>query len=339
MLDERKMAILKAIIDSYIEIAEPVGSRTLSKMSTLGVSSATIRNEMSDLEELGFLNKTHSSSGRVPSDKAYRFYVNLLLESGIRLNPKSIEKLKRSFTTDSENSNIYETANKQLADVTKYTAFLISPLTNYYTIEYFMLHRLDEDRLMAVYVGKKNESLTHIIANSDFSDDKSLAEFELRMRNLLINYSIEDIKKTIMDLDQGDKNYQLTKTLLERAIKFLEKKYDYVVYSSGIGNVISFTEADDMETVKTLLEFFEDKENIINVSIDQAIDDMLNIRIGMENNDDRMKGLSVLTAKYVVSGNDSGKISIIGPTRMDYHRLVKTLLNFSTTLSELNRNY
>ena len=339
MLDERKMAILKAIVDSYIEIAEPVGSRTLSKISTLGVSSATIRNEMSDLEQLGFLNKTHSSSGRVPSDKAYRFYVNMLLADGIRLNPRSIEKLKKSLTTENETSDIYEIANRQLADLTKYTAFLISPLTNYYTIEYFMLHRLDSESLMAVFVGRKNESITHVINNSDFRDEQSLFDYEIKIRSYLINYSIEEIKETILKLRKDDANYQLTKRILAMAINFLEKKYEYVVYSSGLGNLISFVNNDDISTVRSLLEFIENKENIINVSIDETVDEILNIRIGMENKDEIMQGLSILTAKYVAPGNDSGNISIIGPTRMDYQKLVKTLLNFSTTLRKKKKNY
>lgn len=337
MLNERKQAILKAIVDSYIKFAEPVGSITLSKEFDLGISSATIRNEMSDLEKLGYLTKIHTSSGRIPSDKAYRFYVNLLKEDGFNENVDVQNHIKKEIENEIESDDVYKTANKVLTKATNYLTIIISPVDNFYTIKYLKLDRLDDKRILVIFVGQMEESVTDIIRYEGFSEEEDLILYEEKIKNLLINKSRKEIERIKPEIIKDELHSELTKKIFDLAIYFLNKNDEYRLYLNGVSNILDFTENEDSQNIKELLDFVEDEEKITKTLIEKALDDILNVRIGDENTYEPLKNFSILTSKYYTPNKFEGNISIIGPTRMDYRNLLNLLVNFSVTLSELNR--
>lgn len=337
MLDERKLKILEAIIDSYINLAEPVGSRTLSKKYDLGISSATIRNEMSDLEELGFLNKPHASAGRVPSDKAYRLYVDTLLESNLVLNEELLSQFKDKLVENvNEFDDILYNASKLLSQITSYTSITISPVSVDTTIKMLKLMKIDVHNIMIVIVGNQGDVENYIFYSKDEKLDDDIDQISNILNNMISEKTLEEIEGVEIMLSQYETDRELIQFALNSAKRFLNKHYDYEIYSSGIANVVNYMEYGDMDNVKNFFDFFEDKDNLIDVVIGNLYDDLVDIRIGSENTIEPMKDYSVVSAKYNMGGNTFGNISIIGPKRMDYAQLIKILMMFSKNLSDLS---
>lgn len=337
MINERKATILKAIVGSYIKFAEPVGSMSLAKQYDLGISSATIRNEMSELEKLGYLTKIHTSSGRIPSDKAYRFYVNLLSKNGFDENKDVQNHIKEEIESEFDSDDLYKKANKVLTKATNYLTIIISPVDNFYTIKYLKIDKLDEDRILVILVGNMDESITDIIMCKNLIDLEEIENYEQKIKNLLINKSKNEIQKSKSEIDKSDLNFELTEAIMNLALSFFKKHEDYRLYLNGVSNILDFTESENPEDIKELLQFVEDRDRVTEILIEKAIDDILNVRIGNENTYEALKNFSILTSKYYTPNNFEGNVSIIGPTRMDYGNLLNLLMNFSATLSELNR--
>lgn len=333
MLDERKLAILTMIVDYYISSAEPIGSRTLSKNPSIGLSSATIRNEMSDLEELGYLTKAHISSGRIPSDKAYRIYVNSILEDEMRVNEKIIDSMKKTLVHGSTSlKEFYESANRLLSQKTNYITVMISPVANTFTIEYVKVELLSPNRILLILVGSGGVTSSYLIDNVVVNEeDMDLLEQELI--KLLVDRSISEIEEK-MESDFQSFNKNIFPKILEMALEFLRKQNSYNVFLNGIGNIVNFWR-QDIENVKALIEFLEDEKNLIEFSLQSELDKILDIRIGEENKDRILKETSVISSNYANSIGNMGNIILIGPTRMDYRKLANILYNFSVTLSGL----
>ena len=331
MLDDRKMAILTEIVDYYINSAEPIGSRTLSKNASIGLSSATIRNEMSDLEDLGYLMKTHISSGRIPSDKAYRFYVNHVLEKELKRNEKYIKNLKSNLLEEGLSlKDYYETANKLLSQSTNYITVILSPIANSYTIEYIKLEMLSNDKLLVILVGQQGENSSYIINNFKLENKTSIENLELLSKKIVINKSKNELKNMLVNFDNSIPNREYFKNLIKMSIEFLEKQNSYNVFMNGLGNILNFWN-EEMD-IKSLIDFLEDENNLINVSINNS-NESLDIKIGNENKDEILHNSSIITTQYKTGIGDYGNITLIGPTRMDYKRLANILYNFSATLS------
>lgn len=333
MLDERKTAILTLIVDYYINSAEPIGSRTLSKNPSIGLSSATIRNEMSDLEELGYLTKTHVSSGRIPSDKAYRAYVNSILEDEMKVNKKFINSMKQDLIQGSTSlREFYESANKLLSQKTNYITVIISPVANSFTIEYIKLELLNSNRLLLILVGSGGVTSSYLIDNIEMDDDE-FSIIEENLRKLLIRKDINEVEKIKSEISDSPK-IKIYMRVVEMALEFLRTQNSYNVFLNGISNIINFWD-EDMENVKALIEFLEDDKNLIEFSLQREIDKILDIRIGEENKDGILKETSVISSNYANTTGNLGNIILIGPTRMDYRKLANILFNFSVTLSGL----
>ncbi|NLY21635.1 MAG: heat-inducible transcription repressor HrcA [Tissierellia bacterium] len=338
MLDERKMKILQAIIDSYIELAEPVGSRTLSKKYDLGISSATIRNEMSDLEELGFLNKPHASAGRIPSDKAYRLYVDTFMESSINLNDDILKSFKDQLTTDvNDYFEILNNASKLLSKMTNYTSITVSPVATDTKLKMLKLVRVDEYNIILIVVGNRGDVENYIFVSRNEITDENIDKTNSILNNMLVDKTVDEIRSVEILLDDYKENKDLMDFVIKSVKKFLNKHNDIEVFSSGIANIVDFVEYDDVDTVKNFFDFFEDKDNLIDVIFNEIFEDTISIRIGSENENESMKNYSVISAKYMVGDSTHGNISIIGPKRMDYANLIRTLMMFSINLSDLSK--
>lgn len=339
MLDERKIRVLCAVIDSYLREAEPVGSRTISKEYDLGVSSATIRNEMSDLEDLGYLNKTHSSSGRIPSDKAYRFYVNNILKAEkMRIDIEKKEEIKRILTKESrEIDELIQNSAKILSAITSYTALVLSPQIREMKLKHIQLVPIDEREILVVLVGDSG-----IVKNTIFRLDQNISSEQLERISNLFNYKLKGLTITgIREAMSGEifKEFYDYKSTLDRIIPVIMNSLDdnsnVEVYLDGVTRIFDFPEYRDTEKVKSFISFIEDKEQLLNVLLNNTLNEDIEFSIGDENKYDTIKDCSLITATYKLGNMIIGKIGVIGPTRMDYLTVIRSLKLFSANLSEI----
>lgn len=339
MLDERKMKVLHAIIRSYIDSAEPIGSRTISKNFELGVSSATIRNEMSDLEDLGYLSKTHSSSGRVPSDKAYRLYVDELL----KLNKSSIDKI--------ENQKIKEILSKESWDMDEFiqsSAKILSAITNYTSV--VATPKLKGSRIKQIQlVGIEGLGILVVIVCNNGLIKNSIYKIDIEVdQEKLIkisNFLNEKFKDKTMDEILANLNIDIFKEafghqdflkgLLIVIQSSIEELISIELYSEGIMNILNFPEYRDIEKAKSFVSFVEDKSLLLNILQKTSMSQGIDILIGQENIYSPIKDISIITATYTIGGRTIGKVGLIGPTRMDYLNLIRTLKIFSSHVSNI----
>lgn len=338
MLDERKLRVLHAIINSYISSAEPIGSRTISKKYDLGVSSATIRNEMSDLEDLGYLNKPYTSAGRVPSDKAYRLYVDMLLKDPKAfIDMRKKQEIKKTLLKEAvEMDNLIENSTKILSKITNYTALAIAPQFKRSTIKHIQLIPIDEYEILVVIVSDSG-----IVKNTIFRIDNQIPNDQL---NIISNFLNEKLKGlTIEEIDDEIdtvvfKEMYEYKNIIESIIPVINQSLEEVenveVFADGVTNIFNFPEYSDVTKAKAFLSFIEDKDLVVDILLKNTLDDF-EITIGGENSIDEIKDCSLITATYKLDGDTIGKIGVIGPTRMDYFKVINAVNLLAINLNEI----
>lgn len=340
-LDERKVKILKAIIQTYLETGEPVGSRTISKYSDLQLSSATIRNEMSDLEELGFIVQPHTSAGRIPSDKGYRFYVDQLM------------KEKENEVTEMQELVIQrvdrvELLLKQLAKLlavnTNYATLISGPQYHHTKLKFIQLSRVEAGKLLIVTVLEGN-----IIKNSIVSLDAELNDDDILNLNILLNNSLNGLTIEQINLDviskmkeqAGDRRQVVDLVLNEVADAIRANEEDLQIYTEGTTNIFKYPELSDGQKASQLISTLEQKELLKNLFTDSEDDSGKNeiqVYIGNETPVQSMQDCSVVTANYVLGDGLRGTIGIIGPKRMDYKKVVSTLRSLMNQLEDTFKN-
>ncbi len=339
MLDDRKIKVLYAIIDSYIIGAEPIGSRTITKQYDIGVSSATIRNEMSDLEELGFLIKPYSSAGRIPSDKAYRFYVNALLDmKESKLDLKKKNQIKDVLASESrEIDELLKNSAKILSALTSYTALVISPQLYNSTIKHIQLVPIDNLQILLVLV-----SDTGVVKNSIFRLVEEIPENQVKILSNFLNEKLRGSSIKDINLDRTEEIFKeiyefkdIIQNIIPAIRKSLEDINNIELYSDGINKILNFPEYKDLEKAKNFMNFFEDKDSVVDILLGNQLSKNIDIIIGEENIYAPIKDCSLLTATYRIGDKTIGKIGVIGPTRMDYIRVINTLKLFSKNITEL----
>lgn len=339
MLDDRKIKVLYAIINSYILSAEPIGSRTITKLYDLGVSSATVRNEMSDLEDLGFLNKPHSSAGRIPSDKAYRLYVNELLKvQRPKMDLIKKDQIKKILASESrEIEQLLQNSAKILSALTSYTALAISPQLKGSKIKHIQLVPIDNHQILMVLV-----SNTGVVKNSIFRLDKEMTENQVLTISNFLNDKLKGL--SIEEIDGEISTGILTeiyqyKTIVDGIIPIINQSMEDMdnidLYSDGVTKILNFPEYKDLEKAKSFISFIEDKDSVVELLLNNSLSQDIEITIGNENIYKPIKDCSLITATYRLGDTTIGKIGVIGPTRMDYYKLVSTLQLFSVNITEI----
>ena len=338
--EDRKAVILKAIIKNYMETGEPVGSRTISKLPELNLSSATIRNEMSDLEEMGYILQPHTSAGRIPSDKGYRFYVDeILREKQIETDEFKELMFKRV--------DRLETLLKQLAKIiardTNYAAMISGPTIHSNKVKFLQLSKIDRFKLLLVTVAEGN-----IINNKIIDIDSEISESEILNLNLLINTSlngltIEEINLGIMNklrADAGVYGDIVDKVLREVAAVFESATDNLEIYTSGTTNIFKYPEISDREKASRLVNAFEEKDKLKEIlsDVNEGCENGVKVYIGNEVPVSDMKDLSVVTANYEIGEGLRGTIGIVGPKRMDYEKVLKTIRTVMASLDEQFKN-
>lgn len=340
-LSERKEKILYAIIDSYLKLAEPSGSRIISKKYDIGVSPATIRNEMSDLEDMGLLLKSHISSGRIPSNLAYRYYVNNILHS-----------YKRNMVNKNNNNSI-EVINKNrylnFEKIIKSSANVLSSLTDYLVISMLIkpidalishveLIPLDNNDyvLLTVYdSGDVNNSVINFDVNIK-SEDLQKINFILNL--ILVGKNIQELDGTRKVLYERLSEYESIRGLIDYILENEIKKYNrYEISYDGISKIFDFPEYNNLEYAKKFIKFIENKHNIVKL-LSRDNDDYIQVYIGNENNEALLKDSTLIVSNYYLDNNSSGKIAIIGPTRMEYDKTLQAMINLSWKINNLANN-
>ncbi len=333
-LSERKLKILQAIIRNYLETGEPVGSRTISKYTDLNLSSATIRNEMSDLEELGLIIQPHTSAGRIPSDQGYRLYVDMLMKE----RQEEMDQLQVELSAKSQKLDIIlKEAAKILAANTNYASLITSPQYRSRKLKFLQITQVDEENLLAIIVLEGNIVKNKMIPISQTVD----ADVILRL-NLLLNSSLQglDLKEINLGIIQKLKadsfGYAaLISSILDAVAATLEEE-EVQTYTSGTTNIFKYPELNDSEKASNLLYALEEKKQLTELMYSEGDSERgIQVYIGNESPLEATKDCSVVTATYHMEDGVYGKIGIIGPRRMDYEKVVEALQNLMRELDDI----
>ncbi len=336
-LDKRKLQILEAIIDDYINTAEPVGSRTIAKKYGLGISSATIRNEMSDLEELGFLQQPHTSAGRVPSDKAYRLYVDRLMKAS-PIGKLEAENYKTIYTqkVNKIEQVILYTA-KILSDITQYTSMVLTPQLDTVTIKYIQLVPVDTNYALLVIVTSSGIIKDMIITIPDDISESSIN----RICNILnAHFKGKTFAEVDFDTLQAIKNEFVENrnffySLVDALSTNISQREKRQVFFEGMSNIFNFPEYQDVVRAKNFLSLLEEKELLYKVLSNlNDNEDKVSVVIGTENPFEEIKDCSIVSASYRVGNRVLGTIGIIGPTRMKYSKVISVMDTMAKALSD-----
>ena len=335
MLDDRKLKILYAIIDSYISTSEPIGSRTISKQYDMGVSSATVRNEMSDLEELGFLNKAYSSSGRIPSDKAYRHYVNYLLSSHfdeISKNTYGVDILSRHIK---EKSKIFKESAKIISEVTEcITATMITDYMDC-SVKSIDVIKISGNSYVLVFVFDNGKVINTVFNSKTELSDDLLQDLIFYLKKYLINVKVTDLNDRLeyLKLTFVSKIPFITDitNLIGNEISKTEKSN---IELEGISNIFNFPEYRDLNKAKELIHFLENKNELEDLFLSYNGDEIY-VSIGRENNKDFLNENTIVATSYDLGDGSKGKIAVIGPTRMDYEKIISTLISLNDRFRDI----
>ena len=334
-LSERKLKILQAIIADFIRTAEPVGSRTISKNYDLGISPATIRNEMSDLEELGYLTHPHTSSGRVPSEKAYRLYVNQMM------NKRELTEEEKTSISMQLNSNVTELENlvqraaHVLSEITNLTAFALTPRQDHDTLKYINLLPVDEKTVVLMLVSESGK-----VSNTAVKLDRPISEETLQLlaKTMTYNYRGKTLSEALtFDIIKAVKSDAEAMTMFDKNIvpnfvRTLEDMLNVHLYMDGLTNIFSLPEYNDLDKAKMFLEMVNKKDDLTKTLINR--DNGVIITIGNENQNEMMQDCSLISATYHVDGKMVGKIGVIGPTRMRYGEVTSVVEYLTENISK-----
>jgi len=336
-LDERKKKILQAVIRNYLETGEPVGSRTISKYTDLNLSSATIRNEMADLEELGYIYQPHTSAGRIPSDKGYRFYVDTMMEQKER---EVVEMKEMLLERQDKMELLLKQVVKVLAQNTQYATLISAPQTHRNKLKFIQLSRVDYNQILAVIVIEGNVIKNNILKVTQELSDETLLKLNILLNTHLNGLAIEEINLGMIAAlkQQAGIHSDIVGEVLDAVAGAIKADEDLEIYTSGTNNIFRYPELADQQKASQLINAFEEKDTL-NELVHETLADENNtgiqIYIGEEAPVSGMKDCSVVTATYELEEGMKGTIGIIGPKRMDYEKVVGTLRTMMQQLDDL----
>jgi len=326
-LSERKMQILKTLVDDYIKTAQPVGSRTISRKHELGLSSATIRNEMADLEEMGYISQSHTSAGRVPSDKGYRFYVDHLMQVQA-LRMEEIKQIKDAIERRiNEINTLIRRASDIISSITGYASVALSPSLTKSSLKSVQVLPVDEKKVLIVLVTNAGVVKNQVMrVNSEINPDSLtvLSNYLHKKLNGLIIESIELPLINDIQTETGVSN-ELINPVIEGLKKCMQDVEDTELIMNGITNLLNHPEFSDLIKVKELFELFNEQHTIKSLMNSAMKKRGLNVQIGMENEHEVMHDCSVVTTVYNLGDTELGTLGIIGPTRMYYSRVFSAI--------------
>ena len=340
-LDERKQKILQAIIRNYMETGEPVGSRTISKYSDLNLSSATIRNEMSDLEEMGYIVQPHTSAGRIPSDKGYRLYVDHILEE----KNQEVQELKDLMIERTDKmEQVLKQVVKVLAANTNYATMVSAPTYHRNKLKFIQLSKVNATQILAVIMIEGNIVRNKVIDVTEELEQETVLKLNILLNSVLNGLSIEEINLAMIQnlKEQAGIHSELVGSVIDAVAEVIHSEDEVEIYTSGATNIFRYPELSDNGKASELISTFEEKQqlsDLVNQTLENSDNKGIQVYIGQETPIQSMKDCSVVTATYELGEGLQGTIGIIGPKRMDYENVLKTLKTLTEQLDEIyNRN-
>ncbi len=333
LLDIRKMRILQAIVDDYIMTASPVGSRTVSKRSDMGLSPATIRNEMSDLTELGFLEQPHTSAGRIPSEKAYRLYVNHMMDSA-KLTDEEADYIKRHLDTRvHEVGEVIRQTARVLSDMTNYTSMVLVPQFSSLKVKRISLIPVSDGTAMAVVVTDTGVTKNAMIRIPESLSPDDVEKISKLITRKLDGYRLSEAVEKVLPQIRSEVGEQADAVceMLEDIERSMSETDVEVV---GASNILDYPEYSDAAKARSFLTEVE-SGNYLQKVLTDASDVEMSVRIGTENDNPDMRDCSVVTVTYKAGGKNIGTMGVVGPTRMDYGKVMAVLKYLSSSLSDI----
>ena len=338
-LDERKLKILQAIIRTYLETGEPVGSRTISKYSDLNLSSATIRNEMSDLEEMGYILQPHTSAGRIPSDKGYRLYVDTMLDDKAQeVHDMKAELEEKAGKID----DLLKSVAKLLAVNTNYATMVSGPRYASKKVKFIQLTLVDDSSLLAVIVLDNNVVKNKMIHMEESMDQETVLRLNFIMNTTLNGLDVMDMNLAVIQKikEQMGAHNSVIDSVLEIIGNALTEDEDLEIYTSGATNILKYPELADKSNAAQILSAFEEKKGLNQWIEQEPVSEnndnhAIQVYIGGETQVESMKDCSLVTATYRIDDGVYGKVGIVGPKRMDYDKVVATLQSMMEQLDDI----
>ena len=356
-LDDRKLKILKAVIQNYLETGEPVGSRTISKYTDLKLSSATIRNEMADLEELGYIVQPHTSAGRIPTDKGYRLYVDDLMaqkkqeledrESKVSDREKEVDSMRDILNEKVDRvEELLQNVAKVLAKDTNYATMITAPQVKGNKLKFVQLSQLESDKILAVIVMEGNIIRNKVIDVSEALSQENILKLNILLNTTLTGLTLEQMNLSIVSKmeNQAGEHMQLVKEVLDAIVEAISNEDQLEIYTSGATNIFKYPELSDSVKASELIYALEEKQSLSDLVVDDdnSVDEQdsssnngIQVYIGNETPVASMKDCSVVTATYELQDGLKGTIGIIGPKRMDYEKVVESLKTIQTQMDEV----
>lgn len=338
-LDERKRAILESIIRDYVESAEPVGSRAIVKKHGLKISAATVRNEMADLEEMGYLEQPHTSAGRIPSEKGYRYYVDCIMKK----EKPGAEELQVVQSLLGERmrdwQSVVQRIGQIMAQMTNLASFVILPAVRLNQITSLQLVPLNESQALMLVLTD-----TGLVMHRTIDVPHSISTADLQHLGESLTHSLRG--KTLASVNQGElrslrDELRLRRQVIDRALEaidgFMDDSRDEKVLINGILNMLNEPEFKDLETLKRVFSLLEEERQLKHL-IPEQVGQEVSIRIGSENQEEAVRDLSLVFTGYR-SGREEGKLGLIGPVRMEYWKAAGSLESFQVLIEEIMKKY
>ena len=343
-LDERKMKILQAIVKNYLETGEPVGSRTISKYTDLNLSSATIRNEMADLEEQGYILQPHTSAGRIPSDKGYRVYVDEMMkerETLLDSREKELDTMKDFLVEKVDRvETLLQNMAKVLANNTNYATMISTPKLHTNRVKFIQLSSVEENQILCVLVLEGNIIKNKILNVNAPLNNETILKLNILLNSTLNGLTLEEINLGMisnMTLQAGEQS-ELIRSVLDAIAEAINSEKDMEIYTSGATNILKYPELSDNQSAQEIISAFEEKQQLAEL-VTQTLSSQENkgiqVYIGNETPVQTMKDCSVVTATYELGEGMQGTIGIIGPKRMDYENVMTTLKTLMVELDAI----
>ena len=336
-LSERQIKILKVIIRTYMETGEPVGSRTISKASDLNLSSATIRNEMSDLEEMGYILQPHTSAGRIPSDKGYRFYVDHLMME----KDQEVTEMKEFVIEKTEKmEQVLKTIAKLLAANTNYATIVSAPQAQRGKVKFIQLSNVEPGKVLATIMLDGNIVRNKIIRTNQDLDQEIMLKLNILLNGSLNGLSLEQINLvTIAKLkEQAGIHSEVVSSVLDAVAEAVQEDEELQIYTSGATNIFKYPELSDSQRASDLISAFEEKQDLKDLFINSETGEPgtgIQVYIGDESPIRQMRDCSVVTATYELGDGIHGTVGIVGPKRMDYKMVMDNLKTLKVQLDEI----
>ena len=336
-LTERKKRILRAIVETYIATAEPVGSKAVAELAGLDVSTATIRNEMADLTELGLLEQPHTSAGRIPSAAGYRLYVNELMDRQ-QLTIQETQRINEALNLKMEElDRVIDRAGKVLSQLSDYPVFTVAAAKERVTVKRFDLLMVEENAFIAVVMTDNSIVKNKLIHLPDQLSDTQLQLLSAVLNSSFVGLTRDEMEETLdkMETHTAPGAFELISLVVEFAIEILDDQGRRKVRTAGITHLLEHPEYRSLDKAKPLMNYLSEENEASRLPMNLSDGKNMNILIGPENVSDALKDTSVVMASYDIGDNMKGVIGVVGPTRMDYAKVTARLSYFADSLTRM----